>query len=241
MGTEIKGKWVEENGRLRFYDAQNNNETALAVADTVFYDDFLGKAIDTTNWWTLLDTGAATEALVADGSGGLVALALDATSEVQLAGMSWGDHRPLVLNRGLVIEFGLNLSVLPTGAVIFCAGLCGDHNAAADTVAESIWFRADGSGTITVENDDTVHETTKVSTGITVTAGLPVVLKIDCSDTASVKFYINGNRVATGTTFNMSQVAALHLQPIVRIGKEGAATTVGSAQWDYVRIWQNRA
>jgi hypothetical protein len=41
-------------------------------------------------------------------------------------------------------------------------------NAAVNTVAESIWFRADGNGQITVEHDDTSNETSKVATGVTV-------------------------------------------------------------------------
>ena len=56
-----------------------------------------------------------------------------------------------------------------------------------------------------------------------------------------MKFFINGDRVATGTTFNMSQVPALALQPVARIGKEGAATSVGALQVDYIRAWQKRS
>ena len=56
-----------------------------------------------------------------------------------------------------------------------------------------------------------------------------------------MKFYINGNRVAEGTTFDASTVPGLALQPVVRIGKEGAATTVGTLLVDYIRIWQKRA
>jgi hypothetical protein len=244
MATTIRGKWSGEGNRIRYYDSANNNETVKVIADVFFSDDFLGKAFDVTNWWTALDVSAAgltTPVLVADGASGLLSLPLDATSEVQLSGVTWGDHRPLILNQGLVFEARLALSVLPTGAVVFCAGLCGDHNAAVNTVAESIWFRADGSGAITVETDDTVNETSVIATGVTLTAGLFAVLKIDCSDITSVKFYINGSQVAAGTTFNMSQVAALKLQPVVRIGKEAAATTVGTVQLDYIRAWQNRA
>ena len=56
-----------------------------------------------------------------------------------------------------------------------------------------------------------------------------------------MKFFINDDRVAAGTTFNMSQVSALALQPVARIGKEGAATSVGTLQVDYVRAWQRRS
>lgn len=228
------------SGILSYYEG-DTFETDLAVAPLRFKDDFHGKAFDTTNIWTARDTGAATEALVSSGANGILALALDATSEVQVAGVDWGDSRTLVLNQGLVFEARIKLSVLPTGSVVACVGLCGNYNAAVNTVAESIWFRADGSGALTVETDDTVNETSQVATGVTLTTADWAVLRIDCSDPTSVRFYINGNQVAASTTFNMNQVPALALQPVARIGKEGAATSVGTLHVDYIAVWQKRS
>lgn len=232
-----RGKFLDQ--RLTYFDSVTH-ERVLPVAPVVFYDDFLGNAIASAAWGTR-DTGAATETVVADAANGVVALALDATSEVQLAGVDWADQRTLVLNQKLIFEARFRLSVIPTGAVIACVGLCGDHNAAVDTVAELIWFRADGNGVLTVEHDDTSHETSKVATGVTLTTSDWVVVRIDCVNPADVRFFINGNRVAEGTTFDMSQVPALALQPVARIGKQGAATSVGTLQVDYVRAWQDRA
>lgn len=232
-----RGRWA--NGRLTFSDSATL-EQILPIYPVFFEDDFLGNALNTFNWGAR-DTGAATEAVVADAANGVLGLALDATSEVQLAGVDWADQRTLVLNQGLMFEARFRLSVLPTGSVVACVGLCGDHNAAVNTVAESIWFRLDGSGAVTVETDDTTNETSLVATGITLTTADWIVARIDCSDPADVRFFINGNRVAAGTTFNMSAVPALALQPVCRIGKQGAATTVGTLQVDYVRAWQNRS
>lgn len=177
---------------------------------------------------------------MADAPGGVISLPLDNTNEVQLSGIYGGDQRNFTLNRSLGFEARFKFSVLPTGSVVACVGLAGDHNAAVNTVAESIWFRADGSGALTVETDDTSNETSQVATGVTVVADEWVVARIECYDTADVRFYLNGNRVASGTTFNMSTVAALALQPVARIGKESGATTVGTLQVDYIRVWQNR-
>jgi hypothetical protein len=74
-----------EGGVLRYYDG-TTFETVHAMAPLWWKDDFNNQALDTTNNWTLLDTGAATEALVEDAPNGVVALALDNTSEAQLAG-----------------------------------------------------------------------------------------------------------------------------------------------------------
>jgi hypothetical protein len=226
-------------GILTFFD-RSTQETVAPVAPVVFCDDFLGNALDTFKWGAR-DTGAATEAVVADAANGVLGLALDATNEAQLAGVDWADQRTLVLNQGLILETRFRLSVLPSAAsVVAVIGLQGDHNAAVDTVAESIWFRADGNGQVTVETDDTSHETSKVVTGVTLTTSDWVIAKIDCADIADVKFFINGDRVAAATTFDMSAVPALALQPVARISKS-AATSVGTLEVDYIRAWMRRS
>jgi hypothetical protein len=227
-----------ENGLLRYFE-KSTQETVHVMAPLWWKDDFNNQALDSTINWTALDTGDATEALVEDAPNGVVALALAATSEAELAGLSWNDKRQLVLNQGLNIEYRYRYSVLPTGSVIVAIGLAGDHNATFDTVAESIVFRSDGNGVITVETDDTSNETTKVATGVTVLTTDWIVARIDCTVITDIKFYINGNRVAGSTTFDMSTVPTLALQPYMRISK-GVATTVGTVQIDSVKIWQNR-
>jgi hypothetical protein len=229
-------------GILRYYDS-TTYETLRVIAPVYFHDDFVGRAQDVTNAWGTRDTASATEALVADAPNGVYRLALDATSEAQLAGLDWGDQRTLVLNQGLGFEARVKLSTLPTTGSIVCIGLCGDHNAAVDTVAESIWFRLDGStgGLITVECDDGTTETSKVTTGVTVLNTDWVILRIDCSDPTSIKFYINGAQVAATTTFSANAVPTLALQPVLRVGKESAGTNLGALDVDSVRVWQKRA
>lgn len=233
----LRTRWLA--GVMSYFESATD-ETVLPLAAVRFFDDFLG-TLDVTNTWTLRDTAGGTEAVVADAPGGAVALALTNANEVQLAGIDWGDQRTLCLDRDLVFEARVRFTVLPTGAVVACIGLCGDHNAAVNTVAESAWFRLDGSGAITVETDDTTHETSAVATGVTLVADQWTVLRIECDAAAALRFYIDGARVASATTFDLSQVAALALQPVVRIGKEAAAATVGTMQVDYVRCWQDRS
>ena len=227
------------NSVLEYFDSVTAERVAR-LAPVQFSDDFLYRAALPDPWGTR-DTNGATEAPVANGASGIMALTLAATNEVELAGIDFADHRPFVLNQGLIFEARVRLPTLPTGAVVAAIGLCGNHNAAVNTVAESIWFRADGSGALTVETDDTVHETSLVSTGVTLGTSDWAVLRIDCTNISAIEFYINGNRVASGTTFNCSQVAALALQPVARIGKEGAAASVGTLYVDYIKIWQSRS
>lgn len=234
------------NGQLEYIESTTWEHTIVA-APVLFYDDFIGQAIDTTINWTALDVSAAgdsTPALVADAATGVVALPMDGgQNEVELSGLYMADQRNFAIANSLVAEFRFRFSVLPTGAVVACIGLCGDHNAAVDTVAESIWFRFDGSGACTVESDDTAagHETSKVATGVTLIANQWMIGRIDLTNPAAAMFFINGNRVASTTTFNFNQVAALCVQPVMRIGKEEAAATVGTLQIDAVKIWCKRS
>jgi concanavalin A-like lectin/glucanase superfamily protein len=235
--VSLRTRWLQ--GVLSWYESVTD-ETILALAPVWFCEDFLGAALDTTFTWTLRDTAGATEALVADASGGILELALTSANEAQLAGVDWGNQRTLDLSKNPVVEARIRFTVLPTGSVVAVIGLCGDHNAAVNTVAESAWFRLDGSGAITVEADDTVHETSLVATGVTLIANQWTTLRIELDDASALRFYIDGARVAAGTTFNFSQVAALALQPVARIGKESAAATVGTLQVDAVKTWQAR-
>ena len=216
-------------------------ETVFNLAPAYFKDDFLGRALESTDRWMLRSLGFATETLKAGAPNGVLELALTAAVELQLAGVDWANQRSLVLNQCLGAEIRYRFTTLPAGASTAVFGLCGDHNAAIDTVAESLWFRHDASGAITVEHDDTVHESSKVATGVTLLAGQWVIVRIDCSVITDVKFYVNGNRVAASTTFDMSQVAALALQPVARLDKAAAAPNVGVAEVDYIAVWQKRS
>jgi hypothetical protein len=240
--TKIHGKWNGEGNRMRFFDSQNENSTTLVPAGVWFMDHFIGKAIDVTNTWTLIDALGAGETLKADQPGGVVELALTAAVEVQLAGIGMGDERQVTIARGPVFEARVRFTTLMADVAIAVIGLAGDHNATLDTVAESCWFRFDGSGAVTVENDDTSHETSKVATGTTVLANIWHTYKIDMANPADVKFYIDGSPVgstAASTTFNMNQVTTLQMQPYIVLSKAAAGTNLGVMEVDYISYWQN--
>jgi len=234
------------NNILEYYDSVTHERVA-PFAPIVFEDDFLGATTIisdlSTSPWTAIDVSAAgdtTPLIAADVANGILRLPLTSNAEAQRSGVAFGDQRPFVLNQGLVFEARIALSVLPTLVSEAVFGLAGDDNAVADTVAESIWFKADGDGVIVVESDDTSNTNDDVATGITLTAGLFAIFRIDATIITDVKFYINGANVAAGTTFNMSQVAALALQPYISINKASGAG-LGIVDVDYVRVWQTRS
>lgn len=230
------------NGILHFYEGTTQEQVA-PVAPVVFYDDYLGKGLQTTDIWTVVDvstSGNTTPLISADAANGVARFPLDVTGEAQESGFTFGNQRPFVLNQGLVWEARVALAVLPTLVAEAVWGLAGDKNAAADSVAEGIWFKADGSGAIVAESDDTANNNDDVATGVTVTAGEFRIYRIDCTTITDVRFYIDGERVAAGTTFDMSTVPTLKLQPYFHIAKASGAG-LGTLDVDYVRVWQKRS
>ena len=229
------------NGILEYYDSQTHERVA-PFAPVVYAEDFLGDGTIPAAW-TAIDVSSAgdtTPLIAADVANGVCRMPLDVTSEAQESGLTWGDQRPLILNQGLVIEMRVALQTLPTLLAEAVWGLAGDKNAVADTVAESIWFKADGNGAIVVENDDATNTNDDISTGTTLTAGTFAIFRIDCTTIADCEFYVDGAAVATGTTFDMSDVAGLKLQPYCHIAKASGAG-LGVLDVDYVRVWQTRS
>lgn len=245
MSTKIEGRYGGQGGRLVFRDPYNSHETALPIADVVFYDDFLGQAIDTTHNWTAKDTGDATETLLEDGAAGIVALHLAVTGEEEEAGLYQNDKLWVRLDHAPVFECRVSPHVLPTLLTEMYFGLCdsyvkGELAAADNGPLTHICFMLDGSGAVTIHTDDTANDNDAVATGVTLVADEWAVFRIDCSDPTNVLFFINGNRVASGTTFDVSTDADQELQPYFMVYKSAGAG-LGDLYVDYCRVWQNRA
>lgn len=236
----FRASW--KNKFLRFFES--TTQESVPVAPVMFYDDFLA-ALQTTNLWTAKDTGAATEALLADGDNGVLALLLTNANEKQEAGVYWNDERPFKLDHGPNIEIRAALHTLPTDQAEIYFGLAGDYVegpiAEADAgPAEHLFFCADGSGAIKIFTDDTATDNNAVATGVTLVADEYAVFRIDCTDPTNILFYINGTRVASGTTFSANATPTLALQPFLICHKEAGAG-VGGLYVDYVRVWSDRA
>lgn len=83
------------------------------------------------------------------------------------------------------------------------------HASDADSITDSIFLHMDGgSTTINAECDDGTNETAATTTATTFTAGTSLSVRveawIDCRDLSSIKFYLDGVRVASGTTFSVA-------------------------------------
>ena len=120
------------------------------------------------------------------------------------------------------------------------------HATDADSIAESAFIHLDANNTnINAECDDGTNETAATDTTTDYTEGTALASRvefwIDMRDLSSLKFYVEGARVLSGTTFNMS-AAAGPLFLLVHVEKTASTDTYKIAvDWLRVRIMQEDA
>lgn len=171
--------------------------------------------------------------------GGAIAFKLTATSEAQKADALSVER--LAPGSNMVVEGAFRMPNGGSGSASdFSIGLANaTHATDADSITDSIFLHMDGGSTaIKAECDDGTNETAATDTTITFTAGTAMAnqvhFKIDCRDLSSIKYYINGARVLSGTTFSVAAMTnslglLVHLEKTT--GTETADMTI-----DYLRV-----
>jgi hypothetical protein len=174
------------------------------------------------NGWTAVLTGTTPTALCITEDGGAAKLTLTSTSEAQLAVLYHNDVLAFDVRKLKYIEFvALVAGVDSVTTIVF--GLASAHNATLDSIATNAWFRIQGAAStsaVVVETDDATTDNDDKATGQTL-AGVYKTFKIDFEKGLSdVRFFIEGERVAQDTTFDMSALGAgLNVQPYVAVAK----------------------
>lgn len=244
--SKVKCEYNWQNtGRQIFYDG-TTFETLLSTYPLQFVEDFLGVAgggpFDGTTIWNVVDVGSATEAIVADAPNGEFLLHLAAGNEAEDAVLYCGDNKTFNVGNGLIFEAKVDMAVAPGTGVKAVFGMAGDHNLDKDSVTEHAWFSFAASLACLVETDDTTNDNDDKATGHTAVAGTYDIYRIDFTDLTDVKFFINGARVATGTTFDMSNLstAEKQMQPYFSLDK-ASGTGLGDIKIDYIKIFSNRS
>jgi hypothetical protein len=249
MGN-TKSKW--RNSQLAFFDG-STYETTEPFAPIYIYDEFLGTAAPTDgtfldwqfigdNFWTVAATGVGGPATIIKALSN-VTLHLEADDETEDGGI-YCDTLAFNIDKGPIFEARCDIAVLPTDAAEMHIGFQGevhvadDQVAAADDIDLHIFFVLDGSGAIVIYTDSGAAggHNTAIATGITAVPGTYNILRIDCTNAADVKFYIDGVGVATGTTFDLSN-GTMTLMPNIMVTKAGG-TGLGDLKIDYIRVWQ---
>ena len=227
--------------QLAFYDG-TTYETVRPIAPMYLEDDFNGTAVN-GDIWNGINTNDAT-VVVAGGSATCTLVNTDETEDAGLVGL---DNKMWNIDKGLVFECRLAVSVLPNQHSEILIGVQNDtyasgsnRVAAADEVDKHAFFVLDGAASVLIYTDDgTVECSAALDTGIDMTASATAfkIFKIDFTNSADVKFYIDGVQIVTTSAVKMNTTANLLVQPVVVVLKPHEAG-VGTIVIDYVRLWQ---
>lgn len=174
--------------------------------------------------WAIKDTsavGAPTYLNITE-DGGAGAFTLAATSEAEIVTLYQKDVLMWDLRKLDSVEWIAKVAgVDAVTTIVFGVGSA--QNDTADSVAYNAWFRMEGSASTTAvvaETDDATTDNDDKATGQTL-AAVYKRFQIDFTHgLADVRFFIDNDRVASGTTFNMSAAAAgQNVQPFMQIQK----------------------
>ena len=182
------------------------------------------------NGWTIADTsssGTPTYLCITE-DGGAAKLTLASTSEAEIVTLYQNDVLPLDLAALQQVEYIVKVADIDsTTTLVFGVGSA--RNDTADTVSVAAWFRMEGSASLTavvVETDDNTINNDDVATGQTLSTTYKKFTIDFTNGLSDVRFYIDGNRVASGTTFTMAAATAgQNVQPMVMLQKASGTGT----------------
>lgn len=211
-------------------------------------EDFLGAQVFSTtaasnvgHSLTLTDTsssGTPTIGVVTPSECGEVSIAFDSTTEVQNVCLSMGDKLCFDIDR--VKSF--RARVKQGQATIdsnsqFAIGLASARNDTIDSIAAFALFRLIGTNEVMCETDDGTNDLDDKATGINISTSY-VDLYIDLSNKKDVRFYVGGQPVCQGVTFDMSNYSG-SFQVYIQAQKASDSNT-DSFAIDYVEVEGNR-
>jgi hypothetical protein len=165
------------------------------------FDDFTAVAIDSTNAWTVVKDSGAAVAIVADTAGGELALTSAATTNDD--GASIQGNEIFLPASGRTIWFMARVkNTSPADADMFF-GLSENFATNPEAILSATSFIGfevdDGAATILCKTKATTATTT--TTAVSMVADTYINLAFKVMGTGLVQFYINGNLVASHTTY----------------------------------------
>lgn len=200
----------------------------------VWEDNFCGHRVysatagsNVGHQWLIADTSSAgtpTYAPVAARRG--MTITHDNTSEAQNVCLYFGDKLSFDIDDLIEVEFQVKVAqALMNAASSVAFGMIGNRNDAIDSIAQAAIFRLIGaSAAVLVESDDGTTDLDDVATGKTLATTLKRFVISFAAGTRDVRFFIDGQPVAEGTTFNMSAYTG-GLQPMLQLQKTAATPT----------------
>ena len=168
--------------------------------------------------------------------GGSLDAAFSATAEAQK--LDWLSKRSFALGSNWILDAVVEVVANADADVAdLSIGVANGTNASdADSITESAFFHFDLGADLNIdaESDDGTNEVAATDTTVDFAVGTPVFLQIDGRDPASLKFYINGVRVLSSTTFNIS-AATGPLKALFHLEKS-SNDSPGNVQLDVLRV-----
>ena len=201
----------------------------MIVRGIIEKDDFFDRAqaFTTTpghNGWTIKDTSSSGTPtyLCATEDGGAAVLTLAATSEAEIVTLYNNDVLPLDLANLQQVEIIAKVSGIDAVTTL-CMGVANAQNDTADSVTVNAWFRIEGSvstSNVVCETDDTVTDNDDKASGTTLAAVYKQFVIDFTNGLSDIRFFIDGERVASGTTFSMTGITAgQNVQPFIQLQK----------------------
>jgi hypothetical protein len=213
----------------------------------IFEDDFFGgqtyAATVGEGFWKVTDTsssGTPTYASVTPSATGEVALTLESTGEVQNVCLDFGNKLCFDIDNIQRYEARVKVSGCTSGTTIVW-GLQSNRADDTDSTTNNAQFKMVGATSTTavvVETDDNVLDLDDKATGKTLATTYKEFVIDFSAGKNDVRFFIDGDRVAASTTFDMGEATG-SLQPFFQIQKTSSANT-DAVTIDYVRVESKR-
>jgi hypothetical protein len=233
------------------FDAATN-ETILRYSAAILDEDFIGPGHTTipTNgapatgypWVQRIQHtgGTPTVAAIANAAGGVLRLALDATSEKQEASLYANDSLNWDMTKSTTWEARISTHVVPSAAQVeMVFGLRSAWIDGPDNFSFYADFQLLGSGVVNYRSKDGVNTFSNAS-GIVMTVDTFHNFRIDATDPTNVRYFVDGAELSNHNMSFAATGANAILQPYVSVYK-ASGTGVGTFDIDSTQLGMNRS
>ena len=214
------------------------------IQDFIFYeDDFIGGSTFGTaaqgHAWVRTVATNGTVVGLSNTAGGAIRFATGAIDETSRVDIAHGDILGFAAKDLDSVEARVRTVAAVGANVSFGFGIQSARNNDLSATTTHAQFRLIGNNNIVVETDDDVRDISNVATGATLGTAFKRFVIDFSGGLANVKFYVDGQRVASSQVFNMSAAADKFLQPFFLLQKAGS-TQSNTADLDYIRVTSRR-
>jgi hypothetical protein len=208
-----------------------------------FYDDFNGAvatfptSADPATAWLVDDVSVTGTPVYTKGTSEAT-LTLNNDSAEVIVALHFNDALDFDIDdiQRVTMRVKIGAATFTSGSIL-CFGVGSARNDTANSVAANAWFRMEGANSTTLvyaETDDGTRDVDDVSTGVALGTTYKNFVIDFTGGKSNVKFYIDGQRVCSTQTFDMSAYTA-GLQPIIQLQK-AANTNVDSVVIDFIEV-----